>query len=135
MAASKNHPAAMYKLGVYSFYSRMGLPNNINTKKMGIKWLERASNIANELVAAAPYELGKIHFEGFEDIVIPDKKYALELYSQAAALGHVAAAALLGKFYEVGRLFLKIVTCQFIIIHKLHWEVTLNPCWPCVHGT
>jgi TPR repeat protein len=102
MAASKNHPAAMYKLGVYSFYSRMGLPNNINTKKMGIKWLERASNIANELVAAAPYELGKIHFEGFEDIVIPDKKYALELYSQAAALGHVAAAALLGKFYEVG---------------------------------
>lgn len=104
MAAYKNHPAAMYKLGVYSFYSRMGLPNDINTKKLGIKWLERASNIANELVAAAPYELGKIHFDGFEDIIIPDKKYALELYSQAAALGHIAAAALLGKFYEVGEI-------------------------------
>ncbi|EGW31688.1 uncharacterized protein SPAPADRAFT_62294, partial [Spathaspora passalidarum NRRL Y-27907] len=39
IAAAKNHPAAMYKLGVYSFYSKMGLPNNMNTKKMGIKWL------------------------------------------------------------------------------------------------
>lgn len=105
MAASKNHPAAMYKLGVYSFYGRMGLPtNDVNTKKMGIKWLERASNVANELIAAAPYELGKIYFNGFKDIVIEDKKYALELYSRAAALGHVQSSAILGHYYEIGEI-------------------------------
>lgn len=104
MAASRNHPSSMYKLGVYSFYGRMGLQNNNDTKKMGIKWLTRASNVANELIAAAPYELGKIYFYGFEDIVIADKKYALELYSQAAALGHVESAAILGKFYEIGEI-------------------------------
>lgn len=105
MAASKNHPAAMYKLGVYSFYGRMGLPtNDVNTKKMGIKWLERASNVANELIAAAPYELGKIYFNGFKDIVIEDKKYALELYSRAAALGHIQSSAILGHYYEIGEI-------------------------------
>lgn len=102
MAASKNHPAAMYKLGVYSFHGRMGLGHDVNTKKMGIKWLERASSIANELIAAAPFELGKIYFEGFKDILIQDKKYALELYSQAAALGHIESSAILGHHYEVG---------------------------------
>lgn len=104
MAASRNHPSSMYKLGVYSFYGRMGLQNNIDTKKMGIKWLTRASNVANELIAAAPYELGKIYFYGFEDIVIADKEYALKLYSQAAALGHIESAAILGKCYEIGEI-------------------------------
>lgn len=102
IAASKNHPAAMYKLGIYSFYGRMGLSSDMDTKKMGIQWLTRASNIANELIAAAPFELGKIYFSGFKDIVIQDRKYALELYSQAAALGHIEAAAILGSFYESG---------------------------------
>lgn len=105
MAASKNHPAAMYKLGVYMFYGRMGLSqSDVNTKKMGIKWLTRASNVANELIAAAPYELGKIYFNGFKDIVLQDQKYALELYSQAAALGHIQSSAILGHFYEVGEI-------------------------------
>lgn len=102
LAAAKNHPAAMYKLGVYSFYSRMGLPDNIATKKMGIKWLERALLVATELTAAAPYELGRIYQEGFLDILLKDEKYALELYAQAAALGHVESAAILGRCYEVG---------------------------------
>ncbi|RCK57667.1 Protein SKT5 [Candida viswanathii] len=104
IAASKNHPAAMYKLGVYSFYGRMGLPSDMNTKKMGIKWLGRASNVATELTAAAPYELGKLYYNGFEDIVLQDKKYALELYAQAAALGHLESAAILGHHYEIGEI-------------------------------
>lgn len=103
-AASKNHPAAMYKLGVYSFYSRMGMPANITTKKLGIKWLERALNVATELTAAAPYELGKIYYNGFLDILIQDQQYALELYAQAAALGHVEALAILGRHYELGEI-------------------------------
>ncbi|KAI3406255.2 SKT5 [Candida oxycetoniae] len=102
IAAAKNHPAAMYKLGVYSFYSRMGLGTDMNTKKMGIKWLTRATNVATELTAAAPFELGKLYYNGFEDIVIADKKYALELYAQAAALGHTQSAAILGSHYEYG---------------------------------
>ncbi|KAH3675592.1 hypothetical protein WICMUC_002681 [Wickerhamomyces mucosus] len=101
-AASKNHPAAMYKLGVYSFYSKMGLSDSLNTKKTGVQWLTRASNIANELINAAPYELAKIHERGFLDIIIPDRKYAMELYVQAASLGHVKSAAILGKAYEIG---------------------------------
>lgn len=102
MAASRNHTAAMYKLGVYMFHGRMGVGQDVSTKKMGIKWLERAAAAATELTAAAPYELGNVQLEGFKDIVIADRKYAMELYSQAAALGHVRLAALLGHFYEVG---------------------------------
>ena len=102
MAALKNHPAAMYKLGIYCFYGRMGLPRDRDTKKDGIKWLSRATNVANELTAAAPFELGKLHYYGYLDIIIPDKNYALELFAQAAALGHVESAALLGQCYEFG---------------------------------
>lgn len=95
----------MYKLGVYSFYGRMGLPaNDMNTKKMGIKWLTRAANVATELTAAAPYELGKLYYNGFEDIVLIDKKYGLELFAQAAALGHLQSAAILGHHYEIGEI-------------------------------
>lgn len=101
-AASKTHPAAMYKLGIYSFYGRMGLNDNVNTKKTGIQWLTRASTNANELTNAAPYELAKIHQNGFLDIVIPDLKYAMELYVQSASLGHIKSAAILGKAYELG---------------------------------
>lgn len=101
-AAAKNHPSAMYKLGMYSFYSKMGLPDNINTKKSGIQWLSRAVTKANELINAAPYELAKIQDAGFLDIVIPDHKYAMELYVQSASLGHIKAAAICGKAYEMG---------------------------------
>ncbi|KAI5952833.1 SKT5 [Candida jiufengensis] len=104
IAASRNHPAAMYKLGVYSFYGRMGLPIDMNTKKMGIKWLTRATNVATDLTAAAPFELAKLYYNGFEDIIIEDKKYALELYSQAAALGHTQSASILGHHYEIGEI-------------------------------
>ncbi|GMM34727.1 Skt5 protein [Saccharomycopsis crataegensis] len=101
-AASRNHPAAMYKLGCYSYHGSMGLGKDDNTKKAGIKWLTIAVSKANELICAAPYELGKIYESGFKDIVIPDKKYALELYVQAASLGHVPSAIILGKAYELG---------------------------------
>lgn len=105
-AASRNHPSAMYKLGVYSFYGRMGLPSDVNTKQNGIKWISRAAARANELTCAAPYELAKIYEVGFLDILIPDNKYALELYVQAATLGHVPSCTLLGQRYETGDEFL-----------------------------
>lgn len=101
-AASRNHPSAMFKLGLYSFNGRMGLPNDVNTKQNGIKWLSRAAARANELTCAAPYELAKIYENGFLDLIIPDEKYAMELYIQAAALGHIPSATLLGQIYETG---------------------------------
>ncbi|CAR26162.1 hypothetical protein ZYGR_0E01450 [Zygosaccharomyces rouxii] len=101
-SASRNHPSAMYKLGLYSFYGRMGLGTDVNTKQNGIKWLSRASARANDLTCAAPYELAKIYQKGFLDIVIPDEKYSMELYIQAASLGHVPSSTLLGQIYETG---------------------------------
>ncbi|CAD1780635.1 similar to Saccharomyces cerevisiae YER096W SHC1 Sporulation-specific activator of Chs3p (chitin synthase III), required for the synthesis of the chitosan layer of ascospores [Maudiozyma barnettii] len=101
-AASRNHPSAMFKLGLYSFNGRMGLPNDVNTKQNGIKWLSRASARANELTNAAPYELANIYEHGFLDLIIPDEKYAMELYIQASALGHIPSATLLGQVYETG---------------------------------
>ncbi|SCV01330.1 LANO_0F11254g1_1 [Lachancea nothofagi CBS 11611] len=101
-AASRNHPSAMYKLGLFSFYGRMGLSHDVNTKQNGIKWLSRAAARANELTNAAPYELAKIYRNGFLDIIIPDIKYAMELYIQAASLGHAKASTALGNIYESG---------------------------------
>lgn len=101
-AASDKHPAAMYKLGIYHFYARMGIPDTMTNKKMAINWLERASIVATELTAAAPYELGKIYYEGYKDIVIRDREYAVKLFTKAAALNHVEAAARLGEHYEEG---------------------------------
>lgn len=102
-AASKNHPAAMYKLGLYCFYGKMGLPKDDNTKKAGIKWLTLAVSKSNELTCAAPFELAKIYEIGFKDILIPDRKYAFELYVKAALLGHIPSALILGKAYELGK--------------------------------
>ncbi|RKP29695.1 HCP-like protein, partial [Metschnikowia bicuspidata] len=101
-AASEKHPAAMYKLGVYHFYAKMGIADTMTNKKMAINWLERASSVATELTAAAPYELGKIYYEGYKDIVIRDREYAVRLFTKAAALNHVEAAAKLGEHYEEG---------------------------------
>lgn len=101
-AASRNHPAAMFKLGLYSFHGRMGLPQDVNTRQNGIKWLSRAAARATTLTCAAPYELARIYENGFLDIVIPDESYATELYVQAASLGHIASTTKLGKLYEQG---------------------------------
>ncbi|KAJ8141892.1 hypothetical protein OY671_004948 [Metschnikowia pulcherrima] len=101
-AASKNHPAAMYKLGIYLFHGRMGINDAPVNKKLGIKWLERASEVATELTSAAPYELGKLYQTGYSDILIKDEKYALTLFTQAAALGNIEASAIMGRHYETG---------------------------------
>ncbi|CCE61178.1 hypothetical protein TPHA_0A00930 [Tetrapisispora phaffii CBS 4417] len=106
-AATRNHQSSMFKLGLYSFYGRMGISDDITTKQNGIKWLSRAAARANKLTAAAPYELAKIYQRGFLDLIIPDEKYAVELYIQAASLGHTTSAVLLGQLYETGNSSIK----------------------------
>ncbi|KAG7890442.1 hypothetical protein KL908_004279 [Ogataea polymorpha] len=104
IAALNNHPVAMMEYGIYCFKGLMGLPDDIITKRQGISWLKRATEVASELSCGAPYELGMIFLNGFRDIVIQDTKYAIKLFFHAASLGHAKSASLLGKLYEVGKL-------------------------------
>ncbi|KOH00048.1 Shc1p [Saccharomyces eubayanus] len=96
-AATKNHPAAMYKLGVYSFHGLMGLPEDILTKLDGYRWLRRATSMANSLICGAPYELANIYMTGFKDLIISDPDYAMVLYKKAAILGHTESARILAE--------------------------------------
>ena len=94
-AATKNHPAAMYKLGVYSYHGLMGLPDDILTKMDGYRWLRRATSMASSFVCGAPFELANIYTTGYKDLIISDPDYAMALYEKAAALGHTESARIL----------------------------------------
>ncbi|AJU56341.1 Shc1p [Saccharomyces cerevisiae YJM1549] len=94
-AATKNHPAAMYKLGVYSYHGLMGLPDDILTKMDGYRWLRRATSMASSFVCGAPFELANIYMTGYKDLIISDPDYAMALYEKAAALGHTESARIL----------------------------------------
>ena len=101
-SATRHHTMSMLKLGTYSFYGKMGLSKDLNTKQNGIKWLTRAVACSDKSTCSAPYELGKIYEKGFLDIIIPDQKYALNLFIQASALGHSKSNTKLGQIYERG---------------------------------
>ncbi|CAI4038570.1 hypothetical protein SMKI_05G1820 [Saccharomyces mikatae IFO 1815] len=106
-AATKNHPAAMYKLGVYSYHGLMGLPDDILTKMDGYRWLRRATSIANSLICGAPFELANIYMTGFNDLIISDPDYAMTLYKKAAILGHAESTRLLAEARKNGGLVLQ----------------------------
>jgi TPR repeat protein len=53
---------------------------------------------------AAPYELAKLHENGFGDEVFKDQEYAAQLFTQSANLGHADANLVMGKAYEHGLL-------------------------------
>lgn len=100
--ASKNHPSSMYKLGMCYYHCKLGVPNNIKLKITGVSWLTRAVENSTEMLCQAPYELAKVYESGYRDIVIPDQRYAVELYVKAASLGHTISASILGQLYEKG---------------------------------
>ncbi|ODV88521.1 hypothetical protein CANCADRAFT_19721, partial [Tortispora caseinolytica NRRL Y-17796] len=101
-ACSKNHPGAMFRYGAAAYHGRLGLSQAKKVRYDGIKWLMRASEVANEIFPAAPYELALIFLNGFEDLIIPDKNYALQLLTRSAELNHGPAAVRLGSAYERG---------------------------------
>ncbi|KAK7205563.1 hypothetical protein BZA70DRAFT_278409 [Myxozyma melibiosi] len=103
VAAAKNHPGAMLKLGVACYYNQLGLAHK---QRDGVRWLSRAAETANEIFPQAPYELAGIYEKGFLDIIIPDEAYAAQLYVKSAELGYAPAATRLGYAYENG-----ILTC------------------------
>jgi len=100
-AASKNHPGAATRLGKACLTGDMGLQGKY---REGVKWLKRASESADFQYNNAPYELGLLHETGYGDDIFKDEVYAVQLFTQAAELGHPAAALKLGEAYEHGLL-------------------------------
>jgi TPR repeat protein len=100
-SCSKGHPGAMTRLGVACIRSDLGLNGRY---REGLKWLKRATEIADEQYPSAPYELGLLHETGFGEDVFEDHSYAAQLFTQAATLGHMEAAYRMGDSYEHGKL-------------------------------
>jgi TPR repeat protein len=100
-AASKNHPGAATRLGKACLTGDMGLQGKY---REGVKWLKRATESADFQYNNAPYELGLLHETGYGDDIFKDEIYAVQLFTQAAELGHPMAALKLGEAYEHGLL-------------------------------
>lgn len=100
-SASKNHPGAMTRLGMACLRSDLGLQGRY---KEGVKWLKRATDVADEQYPNAPFELACMHETGFGDDVFQDPSYAAQLFTQAAELGHTEAFYRMGDAYEHGKL-------------------------------
>jgi len=100
-SASKNHPGAMTRLGMACLRSDLGLQNRY---KEGVKWLKRATDVADAQYPNAPYELGCMHETGYGDDVFQDESYAAQLFTKAAELGHADAYYRMGDSYEHGKL-------------------------------
>ena len=99
-AAAKRHPGAMTRLG------KACLSGDLGEKRYreGIKWLKLATEAADAIYNAAPYQLGSLYETGYGDDVFLDESYAAELFTQAADLGHPEANYRMGDAYEHGRL-------------------------------
>ncbi|KAL7268139.1 Chitin synthase 4 [Rhizina undulata] len=100
-SASKNHPGAMTRLGMACLRSDLGLQGKY---KEGVKWLKRATDVADAQYPNAPYELALMHEAGYGDDVFEDPSYAAQLFTQAAELGHADAYFKMGDAYEHGKL-------------------------------
>jgi len=100
-AASKSHPGAMTRLGIACLRSDLGLHDHC---REGLKWLKRATEVADEQYPSAPYELGLLHETGYGENVLPDPAYSAQLFTKAAELGHAEANFRMGDAYEHGKL-------------------------------
>lgn len=100
-SASKNHPGSATRLGMACLEGTMGLTNHY---REGIKWLKRAAESADAQYNAAPYELGRLHENGYGEDIFRDEVYAAQLFTQSADLGHPEANLVMGKAYEHGLL-------------------------------
>ena len=101
MAASKNHPGAATRLGKACLESSMGLHGQY---RQGLKWLKRATDAADAQYNSAPYELARLHENGYGEDVFKDEVYAAQLFTISADLGHPEANLVMGKAYELGLL-------------------------------
>ncbi|KAI5780660.1 hypothetical protein DFH27DRAFT_488551 [Peziza echinospora] len=100
-SASKNHPGAMTRLGKACLKDDLGLSGRY---REGLKWLKRATDVADQQYPSAPYELGILHETGYGDDIFVDLSYTAQLFTMAAELGHVDAYYRMGDAYEHGKL-------------------------------
>ncbi|KAI8087351.1 hypothetical protein BDF21DRAFT_335057 [Thamnidium elegans] len=97
LAATLNHPGAMYRLGLADIHGSLGLQRNIRD---GNKWLKRSAVAATPEYPHALHELGLLHERGLSDIIFKDVSYSVQLYAQAADLGYAPSAYRLGECFE-----------------------------------
>lgn len=99
-AASKRHPGAMTRLG------KACLSGDLGEKRYreGLKWMKLATESADAMYNAAPYNLGCLYETGYGEDIFKDEGYAAELFTQAAELGHPEANYRMGDAYEHGKL-------------------------------
>ncbi|ORE08593.1 HCP-like protein [Rhizopus microsporus var. microsporus] len=101
LAATLNHPGAMYRLGLAELNGDLGLKRNVRD---GNKWLKRSADAATPEYPHALHELGLLHEKGLDDIIFKDPKYSVQLYARAAELGYAPSAYRLGQCFEYGYL-------------------------------
>ncbi|KAJ1938167.1 hypothetical protein FBU59_004528 [Linderina macrospora] len=99
-AAQSNVPA-MYKLGVILI---KGLLSVSPAPREGITWLKRGAESATAECPHPLHELGLCHEVGGIPGLIPDERYARELFIKAGKLGYVPSQVRLGQAYEYGTL-------------------------------
>lgn len=100
-SASKGHPGAMGRMGKACLSGDLGLTDSY---REGVKWLKRATELADAQYPSAPYELGLLHEHGFGEQVLEDKEYTAQLFTKAAELGWAEAGYRMGEAYELGLL-------------------------------
>lgn len=99
-AAALGHTLAMHKVGMIFIYGLLGHQKNL---KEGISWLKRAAANATAEHPEALHDLAQCYEKtGGCPVVIPDERYAFDLYSQAANFGYAPSQYRLGTFYEFG---------------------------------
>lgn len=101
LAATLNHPGAMYRLGLANINGELGLQRNVRD---GNKWLKRSAVAATAEYPHALHELGLLHEKGYGGIIFKDPKYSVQLYAHAADLGYAPSAYRLGQCFEYGYL-------------------------------
>ncbi|KAE9985358.1 hypothetical protein EG328_007611 [Venturia inaequalis] len=113
-AAALGDTPAMYKLGMILLKGLLGQQASIGE---AIVWLQRAADKADEENPHALHELAQIYEHAPPGgKVIPDQKYALQLYQKASKLGYRSSQTRLGKAYEYGHL-----GCQIDNRCSIHW--------------
>ncbi|KAI7893765.1 uncharacterized protein EV154DRAFT_500730 [Mucor mucedo] len=116
LAATLNHPGAMYRLGLADINGDLGLQRNIRD---GNKWLKRSAVAATPEYPHALHELGLLHEKGLSDIIFKDVSYSIQLYRQAADLGYAPSAYRLGESFEYGYLGCKIDATNSIYYYTI----------------
>ncbi|RCI06784.1 hypothetical protein CU098_007845 [Rhizopus stolonifer] len=101
LAATLNHPGAMYRLGMAEINGDLGLKRNVRD---GNKWLKRSADVATPEYPHALHELGLLHEKGLDDIIFKDASFSVQLYEKAAELRYAPSAYRLGQCFEYGYL-------------------------------